>query len=138
MRQTGAAAAPTDWRKVRRDWPALVVVRLTLDNLRNVAISLITLGRQVKLDSILDMRVVQVVATAILIGVFIVFAIANSVYALQKKSLVPLIGGGAGFVGFALIPLLRPFCWLPLITDLGMIMIPVAFVVHWLEIWHRK
>ncbi len=43
--------------------------------------------------------------------------------ALNKKSLAPLIGGLSGFVGFVLISPLQPFCRLPLIADLGTLIV---------------
>jgi hypothetical protein len=52
--------------------------------------------------------------------------------------LAPLIGGVSGFVGLALIPALRPFCWLPLIADLGTLMVSVTLVVHGWKHLQRK
>jgi hypothetical protein len=85
------------------------------------------------------MRLLELGTGAILIAVFATFATANVVYARRRRSLAPLIGGVSGLVGFASIAPLRPFCWLPLIADLGTLVVPCAAIVHeWRRIKRRS
>jgi hypothetical protein len=76
------------------------------------------------------MRQLELVTGVILIVVFAVYAAANIIYASRKSSLAPLIGGVSGLLGFAMVAPLRPFCWLPLIADLGTLIVPVTLILN--------
>ena len=72
------------------------------------------------------MQLLELGAGPVLITVFALFATANVVYATRRTSLALLVGGVSGLIGFALTAPLRPFCWLPLIADLGTLIVPVS------------
>jgi hypothetical protein len=76
------------------------------------------------------MRMAQYAGAVTLFIVFAVFATANIIFAARRKSLAPVVGGMAGLAGCLLVPSLRWFCWIPLIADIGTLMLPLAAIAH--------
>jgi hypothetical protein len=82
------------------------------------------------------------IISAVLIGLFGIIAIGHAFCLIRflaggvAFSVIPLLGGVLGAVGFwmAPAPALRHFWWLPLLLDYGSIPSAVSWLVFWAKV----
>ena len=81
---------------------------------------------------------------ACLIAIWCHIAVANWRVMVSKStmwrnsSLIPMVGGFFGAAGFALVPALRPWAWVPILLDPGTAMLPVALPYLLRDFWQTS